>query len=152
MRTAYDFSPLFRTAVGFDRITRMLNNSAQYADGDLSYPPYDIEQKGEDHYRVTMAVAGFGPEDVDVVVHENTLTVSGRARAESENGGKDLLYQGIAKRAFERRFQLADYIKVENAGLEDGLLTIDLARQVPEEKKPRRIEIHGAAKLENKAA
>ncbi len=152
MRTTYDFSPLFRTAVGFDRITRMLNNSAQYADGDLSYPPYDIEQKGEDHYRVTMAVAGFKPEEVEVVVHENTLTVSGRAQSETENGGKDLLYQGIAKRAFERRFQLADYIKVENAGLEDGLLTIDLARQVPEEKKPRRIEIRGAEKLENKAA
>ena len=130
----------------------MLNNSAQYADGDLSYPPYDIEQKGEDHYRVTMAVAGFKPEEVEVVVHENTLTVSGRAQSETENGGKDLLYQGIAKRAFERRFQLADYIKVENAGLEDGLLTIDLARQVPEEKKPRRIEIRGAEKLENKAA
>jgi molecular chaperone IbpA len=152
MRTAYDFSPLFRTAVGFDRITRMLNNSAQYADGDLSYPPYDIEQLGEDHYRVTMAVAGFSAEDVDVVTHENTLTVSGRAPANRENDGKGLLYQGIAKRAFERRFQLADYIKVENAGLEDGLLTVDLAREVPEEKRPRKIEIRGAAKLESKAA
>ena len=152
MRTAYDFSPLFRTAVGFDRITRMLNNSAQYADNDLSYPPYNIEQSGEDDYRVTMAVAGFRPEDVDVVVHENTLTVTGRAQNQTENDGKDLLYQGIARRAFERRFQLADYIKVVNAGLEDGLLTVDLAREVPEEKKPRKIEIRGAEKLENKAA
>ena len=152
MRTAYDFSPLFRTAVGFDRITRMLNNSVQHADSDLSYPPYDIEQKSDDHYRVTMAVAGFKPDDVDVVVHENTLTVSGRAESQAEIGDKKLLYQGIAKRAFERRFQLADYIKVEDAGLNDGLLTIDLAREVPEEKKPRKIEIRGTAKLENKAA
>ena len=152
MRTAYDFSPLFRTAVGFDRITRMLNASAQNADNDLSYPPYDIEQKNEDHYRVTMAVAGFKPEDVDVVVHENTLKVNGRAQSQVENGGKNLLYQGIAKRAFERRFQLADYIKVIDAGLEDGLLTIDLAREVPEEKKPRKIEIRGTVKLESKAA
>lgn len=152
MRTAYDFSPLFRTAVGFDRITRILNNSAQYADRDLSYPPYNIEQNGKDDYHVTMAVAGFRPEDVDVVVHENTLTVTGRAQNQTENGGTDLLYQGIAKRAFERRFQLADYIKVVNAGLEDGLLTIDLAREIPEEKKPRKIEIRGTAKLEKKAA
>ena len=152
MGTAYDFSPLFRTAVGFDRITRMLNNSVQYADNDLSYPPYNIEQSGEDDYRVTMAVAGFRQEDVDVVVHENTLTVTGRAQNQTDNDSKDLLYQGIARRAFERRFQLADYIKVVNAGLEDGLLTIDLTREVPEEKKPRKIEIRGTAKLENKAA
>lgn len=152
MRTAYDFSPLFRTAVGFDRVTRMLDNSARYADSDLSYPPYNIEQGGEDDYHVTMAVAGFRPDDVDVVVHENTLTVTGRAQKQAKNDSKGLLYQGIAKRAFERRFQLADHIKVVNAGLEDGLLTIDLAREVPEEKKPRRIEIRGAAKLENKAA
>ena len=152
MRTAYDFSPLFRTAVGFDRITRMLNNSVQYADNALSYPPYNIEQSGEDDYRITMAVAGFRQEDVDVVVHENTLTVTGRAQNQTDNDSKDLLYQGIARRAFERRFQLADYIKAVNAGLEDGLLTIDLTREVPEEKKPRKIDIRGTAKLENKAA
>lgn len=152
MRTAYDLSPLFRTAVGFDRVTRMLNNSAQYADSDLSYPPYNIEQSGEDDYRVTMAVAGFRADDVDVVVHENTLTVTARAQKPAENDNQGLLYQGIAKRAFERRFQLADYIKVVTAGLEDGLLTIDLAREVPEEKKPRKIDIRSTAKLENKAA
>lgn len=152
MRTTYDFSPLFRTAVGFDRLTRILNNSAQHAENDLSYPPYDIEQNGEDQYRVTMAVAGFRPDDVDVVVHENSLTVSGRGQSQAENDGKEVLYQGIAKRAFERRFQLADYIKVVNAGLEDGLLAIDLAREVPEEKRPRKIEIRSAAQLESKAA
>ncbi|MDA0230624.1 MAG: Hsp20 family protein [Proteobacteria bacterium] len=152
MRSAYDLSPLFRTAVGFDRVTRMLNNSAQYADSDISYPPYNIEQSGEDDYRVTMAVAGFRADDVDVVVHENTLSVTGRAHKQAENDNKGLLYQGIAKRAFERRFQLADYIKVVNAGLEDGLLTIVLAREVPEEKKPRKIEIGSAAQLETKAA
>lgn len=152
MRTTYDFSPLFHTAVGFDRISRMLNDSARYADSDLSYPPYDIEQKDPDHYRVTMAVAGFKPEEVEVVLHENTLTVSSSANTETDEDGKTLLYKGIAKRAFERRFQLADYIKVEQADLENGLLTVDLAREVPEGKKPRRIEIRGTEKLENKAA
>ena len=152
MRTAYDFSPLFRTAVGFDRITRMLNNSVQYADNDLSYPPYNIEQRDEDHYRVTMAVAGFKADDVDVVLHENTLTLSGRAEATADKESKNLLYRGIARRAFERRFQLADYIQVEGAGLEDGLLTVDLARDIPEEKKPRKIEIRGPRQLQDKAA
>ena len=111
-----------------------------------------FEQSGEDDYRVTVAVAGFRQEDVDVDVQENTLTVTGRAQNQTDNDSKDLLYQGIARRAFERRFQLADFIQVVNAGLEDGLLTIDLTREVPEEKKPRKIEIRGTAKLENKAA
>jgi molecular chaperone IbpA len=152
MRTAYDFSPLFRTAVGFDRVTPMLNNSVKYANRDFSYPPYNIEQSGEDNYRITMAVAGFGANDVEVVVQGNTLTVTGRAQNQVENDNQDLLYQGIAKRTFERRFQLADYIKVADAALEDGLLTIDLAREVPDEKKPRKIEIRGTAKLVKKAA
>jgi molecular chaperone IbpA len=152
MRTAYDFSPLFRTAVGFDRLTRMLDSAAQHTADDLSYPPYNIEQRDADHYRVSMAVAGFKPEDIEVVLHENTLTLSGRAGDNTDDESKNLLYRGIAQRAFERRFQLADYIKVENAGLEDGLLTIDLAREIPEEKKPRKIEIHGPARLQNKAA
>ena len=152
MRTAYNLSPLFGTAVGFDRVTPMLKNSVQYADRDLSYPPYNIEQSGEDDYRITMAVAGFGANDVEVVVQGNTLTVTGRAQNQVENDNQDLLYQGIAKRTFKRRFQLADYIKVADAALEDGLLTIDLAREVPEEKKPRKIEIRGTAKLVKKAA
>ena len=152
MRTTYDVSPLFRTAVGFDRISRILNDSARCADSDLSYPPYDIEQKDADHYRVTMAVAGFKPEEIDVVLHENTLTVSSSAKTKTDEDGKTLLYKGIAKRSFKRRFLLADFIQVEYADLENGLLTVDLAREVPEEKKPRRIEICGTAKLENKAA
>ena len=152
MRTAYNLSPLFGTAVGFDRVTPMLKNSVQYADRDLSYPPYNIEQSGEDDYRITMAVAGFGANDVEVVVQGNTLTVTGRAQNQVENDNQDLLYQGIAKRTFERRFQLADYIKVADAALEDGLLTINLAREVPDEKKPRKIEVRGTAKLESKAA
>ena len=152
MRTAYNLSPLFGTAVGFDRVTPMLKNSVQYADRGLSYPPYNIEQSGEDDYRITMAVAGFGANDVEVVVQGNALTVTGRAQKQVENDNQDLLYQGIAKRTFERRFQLADYIKIADAALEDGLLTIDLAREVPDEKKPRKIEVRGTAKLESKAA
>ena len=152
MRTAYDFSPLFPTGVGFDRMTRMLNNAAQNTESDLSYPPYNIQQVDEDHYRVTMAVAGFKADDVDVVLHENTLTLSGRTEEKDNKESKNLLYHGIARRAFERRFQLADHIKVENAALEDGLLTIDLARDIPEEKKPRKIEIRGTRQLQDKAA
>jgi len=152
MRTAYDFSPLFRTGVGFDRLSHILNTAAQKPESDLSYPPYNIEQKDDDHYRVTMAVAGFKADDVDVVLHENTLTLNGRAEEKGEKESPNLLYHGIARRAFERRFQLADHIKVEDAGLEDGLLTIDLAREVPEEKRPRKIEIRGSQQLQNKAA
>jgi len=152
MRTSYDFSPLFRTGVGFDRLNHTLNTAAQKPESDLSYPPYNIEQKDDDHYRVTMAVAGFKADDVDVVLHENTLTLSSRAEEKGEKESPNLLYHGIARRAFERRFQLADHIKVEDAGLEDGLLTINLAHEVPEEKRPRKIEIRGSQKLQNKAA
>ena len=105
-----------------------------------------------DEDSVTMAVAGFKADDVDVVLHENTLTLSGRAEATADKESKNLLYRGIARRAFERRFQLADYSQVEGAGLEDGLLTVDLARDIPEEKKPRKIEIRGPRQLQDKAA
>ena len=150
MRTAtFDFSPLFRTAVGFDRLTRMLDSAAQYSDGDLSYPPYNIEQTDDDHYRVTMAVAGFKPTDIDVVLREDTLTIKSALEGEDKS---NWIYKGIARRAFERRFQLAEHIKVENADMSDGLLTIELAREIPEEKKPRRIPIGSAPLLEDKAA
>ena len=152
MRTTYDFSPLFRTGVGFDRLSHMLNTATKNTASDHAYPPYNIEQRDEDHYRVTMAVAGFKADDVEVVLHENTLTLSGRAEATADKESKNLLYRGIARRAFERRFQLADYIQVEGAGLEDGLLTVDLARDIPEEKKPRKIEIRGPRQLQDKAA
>ena len=152
MHPAYELSPLLRRAVGFDRVTPMLNNSVQFADRDLSYPPDNIEQSGEDDYRVTMAIAGFGADDGEVVAEENTLTATGRAQKQVGNDNQGLLYQGIVKRTFERRFQLADYIKVASAALGDGLLTIDLAREAPGEKKPHKIEIRSTANLENKAA
>ena len=147
--TTFDFSPLFRTAVGFDRLTRMLDSAAQYSDGDLSYPPYNIEQTDDDRYRVTMAVAGFKSTEIEVILTENTLTI--KSDFEGEKKG-NWIYKGIARRAFERRFQLADHIKVENADMSDGLLTIELAREVPEEKKARKIPIRSAPLLEDEAA
>ena len=119
--TTYDFSPLFRTAVGFDRLTRMLDSAAQYSDGDLSYPPYNIEQTDSDHYRVTMAVAGFKPTDIEVVLTEDTLTIKSAPEGEDKS---NWIYKGIARRAFERRFQLAEHINGENADLAEFLLTI----------------------------
>jgi len=144
MRT-YDLSPLFRTSVGFDRLARMLD-SVQ-ADSAPSYPPYNIEKLDEDSYRVTMAVAGFGEEDLDVCVQENVLTISGRTAEPVTEGEskveRQFLHRGIAERAFERRFSLADHIKVEDARLENGLLHVTLKREVPEEAKPRQIAING---------
>jgi molecular chaperone IbpA len=131
-----DFAPLFRTAIGFDRLARLVD--AATAGEVPSYPPYNIEKTGEDSYRLTMAVAGFRPEDLEVSVKENTLTVTGK-QAEQANG--QVLYRGIAGRAFERRFVLADHIEVENADLQNGLLHVGLRRVVPEALKPRRIEI-----------
>ena len=137
MRTAFDFSPLFRSSVGFDHVLDLLENAA-----DLqvinTWPPYDIAKTGEDQYRITMAVAGFAPDELDLTMQPNLLVVSGRKRAD---GGAQYLYRGIATGAFERRFQLADYVQVKGASLENGLLTIELAREVPEELRPRRIEV-----------
>ena len=127
----------------------MLDSTGQYSDGDLSYPPYNIVQADDDYYRVTMAIAGFKPADIKVVLTENTLTIKSAPEAEDKS---NLIYKGIARRAFERRFQLAEHIKVENADLSDGLLTIEVAREVPEEKKPRRIPIGSAPLIEGKAA
>lgn len=133
-----DFSPLFRTAIGFDRLARMLE-TARTAPDAQSYPPYNIEKVGEDSYALTMAVAGFGPSDIEVVAREDTLTVSGRAPQAEE--GRAFLHRGIAGRAFERRFVLADHIVVEGATLENGLLQLSLRRVVPEALKPRRIAV-----------
>ena len=135
--TTFDFSPLFRTAIGFDRLAR-LADSAQSVEAN-SYPPYNIERTGDDSYRLTMAVAGFGPNDVDLVVKENTLVVSGKQAAQSSQ--HEVLHRGIATRAFERRFVLADHIVVDGADLENGLLHVSLKRVVPEALKPRRIAI-----------
>jgi len=140
--TTYDFAPLFRTAIGFDRLARLMD-SAVSAPEASSYPPYNIEKTGDDTYRMTMAVAGFSPEDLDITVKENTLVVSGRVAAEANKG--EVLYRGIAGRAFERRFVLADHIVVEGADLRNGLLHVGLKRVVPEALKPRRIAIGGAA-------
>jgi molecular chaperone IbpA len=140
--TTFDFAPLFRTAIGFDRLARLVD-SAQAGADTPSYPPYNIERTGEDSYRLTMAVAGFGPNDIDLTVKDNTLFVSGKPG--NTNQGKELLYRGIAGRAFERRFVLADHIVVEGADLQNGLLHVGLKRVVPESLKPRRIAISTGA-------
>jgi molecular chaperone IbpA len=135
----FDFSPLFRSTIGFDRLTRLVDAATRIDNAALTYPPYNIEKTGEDSYRLSMAVAGFAPEEIDVTVHENSLLVTGKAKKEDENGR--YLHRGIARRAFERRFSLADHIKIVGANLENGMLHVDLAREVPEAAKPRKIAI-----------
>lgn len=135
----YDLSPLFRSTVGFDRLSRLLDSALNVDDAALAYPPYNIEKVSEDAYRITMAVAGFAPEDLEIIAQPNALIIIGKARKEPETG--QVLHRGIARRAFERRFQLADFIKVAGAGLDNGLLHIELAREVPEAMKPRTIAI-----------
>ena len=137
---ALNLTPLFRTAIGFDRFARLMDNAAS---ADVSYPPYNIEKTGDDSYRLTMAVAGFGPDDIEMTVKDNTLLVAGRAAQDAPK--PELLYRGIAARAFERRFVLADHIVVEGADLQNGMLQIALKRMVPEALKPRRIAVNGAA-------
>jgi molecular chaperone IbpA len=138
--TTYDFAPLFRTAIGFDRLARLMDTATSAPDAS-SYPPYNIERTGEETYRLTMAVAGFKPEELDLVVKDNTMVVSGKASNEGQTG--EMLYRGIAGRAFERRFVLADHIVVDGADLQNGLLHVGLKRVVPEALKPRRIAIGG---------
>ena len=143
----YDFTPLFRTAIGFDRLARLADTATGQASA-TSYPPYNIVRTSEDSYRLTMAVAGFSEDELELTVKENTLLIVGRVKAEAEQG--DVLYRGIAGRAFERRFVLADHIQVEGADLRNGLLHVGLKRVVPEALKPRTIAI-GAAKAEHPA-
>ncbi|HEY8950248.1 MAG TPA: Hsp20 family protein [Rhizomicrobium sp.] len=137
----FDFSPLSRSTVGFDRLFDTLGQIAQY-DAGQSYPPYNIERTAENRYRVTVAVAGFGEKDLNVEVKDNVLTIAGKHDDAEKSEGKSVLYQGIAGRAFERKFQLADHVEVRGAKLENGLLHVDLEQIVPEEKKPRRIAIN----------
>ena len=140
-----DFSPLFRTAIGFDRLARTLETARASSADPQGYPPYNIEKTGEDTYVLTMAVAGFGPNDLEIVARDNVLTVSGRAAQPEE--GRSYLHRGIAGRAFERRFVLADHIVVDGADVQNGLLHVGLKRVVPEALKPRRIAIgNGSAK------
>lgn len=139
----YDLTPLFRTTVGFDRLMDLVENGLAAAKSETGYPPYNIEKVGEDQYRVTLAVAGFDREDLDIVVEENQLTVTGQI-ADRAEGEKHYLHRGIARRAFRHRFELADNVKVVGADLANGLLSVELKREVPEELKPRRIEIGSA--------
>jgi molecular chaperone IbpA len=136
-----DFSPFFRSMIGFDRLSSALENAYRSEPG--GYPPYNVEVSGESDYRITMAVAGFSPGELALEVKENILTVSG-SRAEDEKESR-FLYRGIANRGFERKFQLADYVRVVDARLENGLLHIELRREIPEAMKPRKIEIRGDA-------
>ena len=138
----FDFSPLFRSTIGFDRVTRLMDAASRVDSAALAYPPYNIEKTGEEAYRLTMAVAGFAPDEVEVTVHENSLLVTGKAKKDEEESR--YLHRGIARRAFERRFSLADHIKVVGASLDNGMLHVDLVREVPEEAKPRKIEIGGS--------
>jgi molecular chaperone IbpA len=140
MRTL-DFAPLWRSTIGFDHLADLVDSALRQATED-SYPPYNIERSGEDHYRVTLAVAGFGVQDIAVTAEQNVLTVEGK---KPEGAAREYLYQGIAARPFRRVFNLADYVQVKQASFQDGLLIIDLVREVPEAMKPRRIEIGTAA-------
>jgi molecular chaperone IbpA len=135
----FDFSPLFRSTIGFDRLARLVDSATRVDSAALAYPPYNIEKTGDDTYRLTMAVAGFARDEIDVTVHDNSLTLTGKAK-DGENGGR-YLHRGIARRAFERRFSLADHIKVVGANLDNGMLHVDLVHEVPEAMKPRKIEI-----------
>jgi molecular chaperone IbpA len=153
MRT-FDLAPLYRSTVGFDRLFSMLDNTAGF-DAAPGYPPYNIERTGDDAYRISVAVAGFAESELSIESKENTLTIRGEKQEKTEQKG-EVLYQGIAARAFERRFQLADHVQVTGATLQNGLLHVDLVREIPETKKPRQIPIgNGKAKaevLEAKAA
>lgn len=144
--TTFDFSPLFRSTVGFDRLMRTLEESNQWAESDSGYPPYNIEKTDEDKYRITLAVAGFGEDELSMEVHQNVLTVEGRKQATGSSA--TYLHRGIAGRSFKRQFRLADHVEVSEAHLQNGLLTVDLVREVPEAMKPRRIEIASGTALE----
>lgn len=134
----FDLSPLYRSAIGFDRLANMLDN-ANRNDNQPSFPPYNIELMGENEYRITMAVAGFENDELNIESESGSLTVTGQKQEQSQE--RQYLYQGIAARNFERRFQLADHVKVVKASMENGLLHIDLMREIPEAMKPRRIQI-----------
>ncbi len=145
MRTTFDFTPLFRSSIGFDRMLNALEAASRVESID-NWPPYDIAKLGEDDYRITMAVAGFSQDDLTITQEQNMLMVSGQKPGEDDS---QYLHRGIAGRAFQRRFELADHVKVAGASLVNGLLTIDLKREIPEEMKPRRIEITAGKALPN---
>lgn len=140
-----DFTPYRRSTVGFDRLFDMLESQARANSGD-NYPPFNIAKRGEDNYRITLAVAGFRPEDIDITAQANLMVVQGKKREETDDNG-EMLHVGIANRGFERRFELADYVRVASADLADGLLVIDLVREVPDAMKPKKIAVNGTPTL-----
>lgn len=147
---AFDFSPLFRSTVGFDRLASVLESAMTAEDSAFSYPPYNIEKTGDDTYRITLAVAGFGESELQIEQHEDALTVVGEKKGQNGHAGQ-YLYRGIAGRAFKREFQLAEHVRVTGAAIENGLLHIELVREVPEAMKPRKIDIkRGAPKTVDK--
>jgi len=141
----FDFTPYRRSTVGFDRLFDLLENQARTSSSE-NYPPFNVERRGEDSYRITLAVGGFRPDDLDITAQQNLLVVQGRKR--DDEGTGEMLHLGIANRGFERRFELADYVRVANADLADGLLVIDLVREVPEAMRPKKIALAGQRKLE----
>jgi len=144
--TTFDFSPLFRTSVGYDRLASLLNSATRLEQG-AGFPPYNIQRAGEDHYRITMAVAGFSEDELNITSENNKLVVTGEKPEEQEGEENAYLYRGIATRSFERRFNLAEHVKVTGARLDNGLLHIELEREIPEEMKPRKIEIRSSGAL-----
>ncbi|QWC58102.1 Hsp20 family protein [Erythrobacter sp. 3-20A1M] len=136
-----DFTPYRRNTVGFDRLFDLLETQVRQGGNSDNYPPFNIEKRSEDDYRITLALAGFRPGDIDITAQQNLLVVAGRKRDEENEG--EMLHVGIANRGFERRFELADFVRVDSADLADGLLTIDLVREVPDAMKPKKIAVNG---------
>jgi molecular chaperone IbpA len=151
MRSAFDFAPFRRSTVGFDRLFDMLENSSA-GQGQENYPPFDLIKLGDNDYRIELAVAGFKPDEIDITAQQNVLIVSGKKREESEDKGSDYIYRGIATRSFERRFALADHIQVRGADMKDGLLSVELVREIPEAMKPRKINIGGSQPQQERSA
>jgi len=146
MMRGFDLTPYRRSTVGFDRLFDLIENSARLQNAD-NYPPYNIERLDEDRYRVTIAVAGFKAEEIDITAQQNLLQVSGRKAEVAEDENRKFLHLGIANRSFERRFELADFVRVERADLSDGLLTVELVREIPDAMKPRKIAINGKGEV-----
>ena len=151
MRSAFDFTPYRRSTVGFDRLFDMLENNGT-GNGGENYPPFDLIKTGDNDYRIDLAVAGFKADEIDITAQQNVLIVTGKKKEEESDRGSDFIYRGIATRSFERRFALADHIQVRGADMKDGLLSIELVREIPEAMKPRKIDIGGSAKKEQIAS
>ena len=143
MRSAFDFAPYRRSTVGFDRLFDMLENS-NTGQAQENYPPFDLIKLGDNDYRIELAVAGFKPDEIDITAQQNVLIVTGRKGEDNESRGSDYIYRGIANRSFERRFALADHIQVKGADMRDGMLQIELVREIPEAMKPKKIDIGGS--------